>query len=134
MSEGAPSEAEAALPELWQFVPLSAYTQPEQAASSAAVAAWSSFRRLFHSVHHDDTAPVKKEDELRSLPEMQLEHLVGQIDWRKASNALDAALSGEGGETISGVKVLVGQPHCGHAEIVAEWAARHQAQIIEPPS
>tara|TARA_R110001583_G_scaffold67037_1_gene192119 strand:+ start:41398 stop:42627 length:1230 start_codon:yes stop_codon:yes gene_type:complete len=134
MSEGVSSEAEKQAPELWQFVPLSAYAQPEQAAGSAAAAAWSSFLRLFQSANHDDAAPVKKEDELRSLPEMQLEHLVGRIDWREASNALDATLSGEAGGAISGVQVLVGQPHCGHAEIVADWAARHHAQIIEPPS
>jgi hypothetical protein len=134
MSEGTPSEAAEKPPELWQFVPLSAYAQPELAASSAAVAAWGSFTQFFRSTHKEDMVPVKQEDALRSLPGMLLEHLVGHIDWRKASVALDTALSAQGEDAASGVQFLIGQPHCGHAEMVVDWAARHDAQIIEPPS
>lgn len=134
MSEGVPSEARTVPTELWQFVPLSAYAAPALAASSAAVAAWASFRQLFGRAHKEEMVPVRQEDALRSLPGMQLEHLVGPIDWRSASLALDAALRERGGDDATDVQFVVGQPHGGHAEIVADWAARHNAQIIEPPS
>ncbi|MBR0566974.1 hypothetical protein J5J83_12700 [Azoarcus sp. L1K30] len=134
MSEDAPTEAEKAQLELWQFVPLSAYAQPELAARSAAVAAWATFRQLFRSEHKEELVPVRQEDALRALPGMHLEHLVRPIDWRKASAALDAALREPSGDGATGVQFLIGQPHCGHPEIVADWAVRHGAQIIEPPS
>ncbi len=131
MSTDLPSDGYPPPPELWQFVPLAAYTRPEQA---AGIAAWASFKQLFRNTHHKNAKPVKHEDELRCLPEIQLAHLVGPIDWRWASDALDAALNTQAKNTAPSVQFLIGQPHNGHPDIVTDWAARHEAQIIQPPS
>ena len=137
MSQGPTSDAKADtdLPELWQFVPLPNYSRPEQAAASAAVAALTSLKHIFRNSPKEES-PVMQEDKLRSLPEVQLEHLVHPIDWSTVSCALDTGLSEQIDDSSAspGVRFVIGQPHCGHADIVTAWAARHGAQVIVPPS
>jgi len=122
--------------ELWQFVPLADYTPPGLPASSAAANALASLKRLFQSRTDETEAPAKKEDELRSLSQMQLEHLARPIDWGTVSRALDTTLAARqpAADGAPAVTFVIGQPHCGHAEIVASWAARNDACLIDPPS
>lgn len=122
-------------PELWRFVPLEAYARPEPPVGSLATQAWESFKRLLRRSTGAGDAPAMQERELSSLPEVRLAHLVHPIDWSHASRALDRALDGEapaGGATPR-VRFVIGQPHCGHAEIVQGWAARHAARLLDPP-
>lgn len=126
----------ASQPTLWEFVRLADYRVPSPARASAALEKWVSVKRIFQSNDNEEQAPVKSEDELCVLSQARLRHLVRPIDWRSATVALDAALADwqRTGNPDSPVKFVVGQPHCGHPEILAHWAARHRATRIEAPS
>ncbi len=121
---------------LWQFVRLRDYRVPDVPARSAAAKSWSAFKDLFHRVDEEALAPIKKEAELRALPEIRLQHLVPPIDWSVAAAALDTSLEDplHSTATIATVQFVIGPPHCGHAQIVRQWGVRHDAELIEAPT
>lgn len=123
-------------PPLWSFVALHDYAVPTLPVSSAAAEAWASLRRLLSRKSEGEDAAAQREAELRRLSELRLEHLVAPIDWGATSVALDAAVEErrDAGQLGGGVVFLVGQPHCGYAEMVEAWAARQGAQIVEAPA
>ncbi len=137
---GAPSEAVARtespkLP-LWEFVPLANYTVPGLPASSAAANAWTSLKRLLRTQAEEAAAPVKAEAELRVLSQVRLAHLVAPLDWSAVAQTLSAtlrpwALAPEAEPTI---RFVIGQPHCGHADILRNWSAQASAPVVAPPS
>lgn len=120
-------------PDLWRFVPLEAYARPEAPAGSRAAQAWESFRKTIRRSVGADEAPARQEQDLSRLPEVRLAHLVHPIDWSHASRALDHALAEEAAPQGPGVRFVIGQPQCGHAEVVQGWAARHGARVLEAP-
>lgn len=128
----------ASQPTLWEFVRLAEYRVPSPAGASAALEKWASLKQLFRSDDRDEQAPVKSEDELRTLSQSRLQdlHLARPIDWRSAATALDTALADWLRPDNPGtpVRFVIGQPHCGHPEILAHWAADHGASAIESPS
>jgi hypothetical protein len=81
-------------------------------------------------------SPLRAETDLRALPEVKLEHLVPPIDWSPGAAALDDTLGDWAADGADGacVRVLVGQPFGGHAEILEEWAMARQAPILPTPN
>lgn len=126
----------ASQPTLWEFVRLVDYQVPSPVGASAALEKWASLKRAFRGDGSAEQAPVKAEADLRTLSQSRLQRLVGPIDWRCAATALDAALADwlHASKPDALVKFVIGQPHCGHPEILAHWAARHRASLVEAPS
>ncbi|MBB5348546.1 hypothetical protein JWG42_06540 [Desulfoprunum benzoelyticum] len=120
---------------LWEFVPPSDYVVPVVYVQSAAANAWQSFRQLFRR-RDSSEASFRKEQELDVLPQVRLARLVPPLPWDDAAAALDAALQDwvTADASQRGVKFCIGQPFCGHAEIVSLLGAHHQAVQIPPPS
>ncbi len=120
---------------LWRFIRLDDYKPPSAAARSVAAGAWASARELFGGRKKDFEKPLKEEADLRALQEVRLAHIVRPIDWRNAVDALDSALDGwhEKAPPRPTLRVVVGPPHGGIAEIVAQWGERHAAHRIEAP-
>jgi hypothetical protein len=120
--------------DLWTFVPVADYERPTLPARSAAAQAWCTVRDFFRAPGSDDEAPAKQEEELRSLSELRLEHLVAPIDWQQVALALDEALAERApAADARRVVFVIGQPHCGHGEVVEAWAARHMVPLIGTP-
>ncbi len=126
----------ASLPALWEFVRVADYRLPNPVGASAALEKWTSFKRLFRRGDKEEQTPVKAEDELRMLSDSRLQALVRPIDWRCAAAALDLALADwlHASKPERPVRFVVGQPHCGHPEILAHWAARHRVHQVVAPS
>lgn len=120
---------------LWQFVPPGDYTVPAVQIQKAAVEAWLSLQNIFRR-KNSAAATFKAEQDLRALPQVRLEHLVPPLPWDDAATALDAALQDwlVAGSAATCVKFVVGQPFCGHAEIVSLLGARHRGTEVAPPS
>jgi len=129
------SPSETGPPELvWQFVAIEDYALPRLPVTSAVQSYWASLARRF-SQRPEAAAPVKRTEELTAFDRVALSHLIRELDWAPLAEALDEAL--DGGPPATGspdsVRVVVGQPHGGHAEIVRCWGERHRATCIEPP-
>ncbi len=121
-------------PALWQFVPLASYARPESPATHVAVTAWARMKQLFQRNPAQDDAPAKREEELRRLPQLQLQHVARPIEWEALAPVLEESMATQWGDDLPGVRFVIGQPHCGHAEIASQWASEQQATLIEPPS
>ena len=130
------NEANASPPALWEFVRLADYRLPNPLGANAALEKWTSFKLLFQRSDQEGQAPVKAEAELRMLTDSRLQALVQPIDWRCAAAALDLALADclHSSKPERPVRFVVGQPHCGHPEILAHWAARHRLHRVAAPS
>lgn len=118
----------------WQFVPPEDYAVPAVQMHKAAGKAWLSLQNLFR--RKNSAATFKAEQDLHALSEVRLEHLVPPLSWDDAAAALDASLPDwlAAGSSDTCVKFVVGQPFCGHAEIVSLLGARHRATEVAPPS
>lgn len=139
MNTHSPSSSESAEPSevpLWEFVRIADYALPNLPARAAAANTVAAFGQLFRRPDKQEQMPVKKEADLRSLPDQLLERLVPVLDWAAAATALDRALVDwvEGADDDHQVQFLIGQPYCGHAEITRHWGALHGAAWMEPPS
>jgi hypothetical protein len=115
---------------LWEFVPLADYSLPPTPTVSAAQDRWGSLKRLFGG--RKAKAPAKAEDDLRGLPRERLDALVRPLDWYAGAEALQRAFEQSADQFP--VRVLVGPPHGGHADLLASWASRQGARQIEDPS
>jgi hypothetical protein len=121
---------------LWEFVPIAHYTVPGLPASSAAATAWKSFKQIFRFSDKKSMAPVKEETNLYELPQGQMEHLVPPLNLNEAAKALDDSLKEwiQAKSPDQPVKFVIGQPHCGHADIVRQWGELHGAAIVASPT
>ncbi|MGE4442627.1 MAG: hypothetical protein AB7D27_14225 [Desulfomicrobium sp.] len=126
-----------ALPEdpVWKFVAFDDYEVPKGTLSRTAQKKWRALIRFFISKTDKERSPLKAEEDLRSLPAMRLENLVPPIDWGPAATALDLAFesSAKADGPPPRVGFVVGQPFCGHAEILEKLAVRRGHAIIAPP-
>jgi len=115
---------------LWEFVSLADHRLPPTPTVSAAQNRWGSLKRLFGG--RNTKAPAKAEDDLQGLPQARLDALVRPLDWYTGAEALQRAF--ERSADQSPVRVLVGPPHGGHADLLRSWASRQGALQIEEPS
>ncbi|UHD16569.1 hypothetical protein [Thiocapsa bogorovii] len=121
-------------PRLWEIVPIGEYAVPSTLDSTTVRKKWSALGRVFGMGSKKAQSPLRAETDLRALPQMKLEHLSPPIDWSPGAAALDDALADWPTEGDTGVRVLVGQPFGGHAEILEQWALARGASVILPPS
>ena len=122
-------------PSFWSFVPIGEYQVPGLPASGAIADAWASFKRLLRKVDQSSLQPARDEAKLRALPEVQLEHLAPPIDPTEPADALDAALNDwlDRDPADWPVRFVISQPHA-HPDLLSFWAARHEAEVIDPPT
>ncbi|OPL13404.1 MAG: hypothetical protein AVO38_13540 [delta proteobacterium ML8_D] len=124
------------LESLWEFVPLADYHIPSLPARSAAATSWTSLKRIFRRVNEESRAAVKEEAKLRLFTQARLKYLVQPLNLTEAARALDSSLN----EWMMAftpdrsVKLVIGQPHGSHAEIVRQWGLRYRATPITPPT
>ena len=120
---------------VWKFVALDEYEVPKGTLSRTAQKKWKALIRFFVSNAGKERSPLKVEEDLRSLPALRLENLVPPIDWEPAANALALALesSAKADARPPRVGFVVGQPCCGHDEILEKLAVRRAHAIIAPP-
>lgn len=120
----------------WEFVPVGDYTPPTFEGLSRAVRKWTALKSLLRSPREESLTPARTEADLRALPRVRLENLAPPIDWESAATALDVALSDwlEADDPEPAVCFLIGQPWCGHGEILEKWAAMRDAEVIAAPS
>jgi hypothetical protein len=123
-------------PPTWEIVPIGEYSVPSNLDQTTVRKKWSALGRLFGMGANKVQSPLRAETDLRSLPRVKLEHLVPPIDWSPGAAALDDALAdwSADGAPGPGVRVLVGQPFGGHAEILEHWAMAHEAPVLLAPS
>ncbi len=121
--------------ELWEFVPLERYVIPGDTQNWVRKKR-RTLGRLFGPARTEAQSRVRTEKELRALPAIRLEHWVPPIDWAPAARALDRVIRhGDTGlRAVPAVCFLIGQPYCGHTEIVEHWAAGRNAVVIPAPS
>jgi hypothetical protein len=91
---------------------------------------------LFSQQDEEIASPLKSTDELRKLPDWQLNKIAPSLTWDDAVASLDRELKTwlERDETDLPVCVLVGPPHSGYTHILQDWAKSHDWNLIRPPS
>ncbi len=122
--------------QLWRFVPLADYILPAAPVTHTVKKGIAGFRRLFSQQHEEIASPLKSTDELRTLPDWQLNKIAPPPTWDDAVASLDRELKTwlERDETDLPVCVLVGPPHSGYTHILQDWAESHDWNLIRPPS
>jgi hypothetical protein len=122
-------------PEMWQFVPLERYVKPGNTQRNWVRKKRRTLGRLFRPKRNETQTRARAETELRALAGIRLEHLVPPIDWEPAARALDQAIRhlDTGHRALPAVRFLVGQPYCGHTEIIERWAADRNAVVLPAP-
>ncbi len=121
---------------LCQIVPLAEFKLPATPAQEAATKRLHAFWRLFHAEDVPAQTPAKAEEDLRTLPEVQLAHMAPPIEWRFAAEALDIRLGEweQPGDAAERLRFLIGQPHGGQGESLGAWAAARDWTLIAPPT
>jgi hypothetical protein len=119
---------------LWQFVDLADYQKPKFSGTDAAFRGWASIRKFLDQQRADAQAPMKAEDDLKSLSEGRLQHLVSPVDWQIPAALFDEQLSRRQDEAAqSGVTFVIKPPHACVDKILAAWAKRSQVQSVASP-
>lgn len=123
-------------PSPWRIVALDEHVCPTDSQPAAMRRRWRALTRLLRSEDPDE-AHARAETELRSLPNVRLEHFAPPLDWSAAAAALSRYLHDEAAQSPNalhaGVRLLVCPPHCAHEQILAHWAARHGARMLSLP-
>ncbi|AWB35124.1 hypothetical protein [Orrella marina] len=129
------SQEESAVDSLWEFVPLSEYRLPVAPAQSVASDLWKTVKRVFVRDQDPLTEPLQKERELHGLSQVQLAHLVPSLEWDHASAALEAQLRDWVADSDApfNVRCLITPPYVDRANMLRQWAQRHDAQVLQAP-
>ena len=130
------SETDQSGVQLWQFVSLADYNLPAAPVTHTVKKGLAGFRRLFSQQDEEITSPLKSGDELRLLPDWQLNKIAPPLTWDDAVASLDHELETwlKRDKTELPVCVLVGPPYSGYADILEKWAELHNWNLIKPPS
>lgn len=122
--------------QLWQFVPIEDYILPAAPVTHTVKKGIAGFRRLFSQPDEEITSPLKSGDELRLLPDWQLNKIAPPFSWDDAVVSLDLKLTTwlKRDENDFPVCVLVGPPHSGYTNILEKWADLNDWNLIKPPS
>jgi len=111
------------------------YCLPADSTPAALRRQWRLLARLFsHQDPHDTLAQPAAT--LSSLPPAQLDRLAPPLRWEGAARAFDQIYAAKAGNAPAPgvVGILVGQPFCGHADILAHWARGRSVRLLEPPT
>lgn len=121
---------------LWQYVSISDYRIPAAPVVHSVKERFAVFRRLFRGDASTEGAPLKARDELRVLPQWQIERIRSTAEWRGSTEALNLKLHDWLGQEKPDppVIVMVGPPHGGLSDILAAWATLHSFRLLNPPS
>jgi hypothetical protein len=130
------SENEKVAQPLWECVPIAGYHLPVAPVTHTLRERLAAIQRFFRSGEPEQGYPLKAKDKLRALPQWQLERVAPAPEWRNSAEAIDIGLKDWLGQEKPDqpVIVLVGPPHSGHTEILAEWAKQHRWPVLTPPS
>lgn len=130
------SETEKEALPLWQYASIDDYNLPAASVSHTARKSFAILRRLFRNDEPEENSLHKAEDELRTLPQWQLELISPAPDWSGAVEALNVELKDwlKQDRPDQPVLVLVGPPHSGQAEILTAWAGQQTRRVLTPPT
>jgi hypothetical protein len=111
------------------------YCPPADSTPAALRRQWRLLARLFSRQDPHDTL-AQPEATLSSLPPAQLDRLAPPLHWEGAARAFDQIYASKAGSapTPGVIGILVGQPFCGHADILAHWARGRSVRLLEPPT
>lgn len=111
------------------------YCLPVDSTPAALRRKWRLLARLFRRQDQRDTL-AQPEAALSTLPRARLDTLVPPLVWEGAARAFDPIYAAKAGSAPPPgvVSILVGQPYCGHTEILAHWARGRSARLLEPPT
>ncbi len=121
---------------LWEFVRPQEYQQPSLQARSAATNAWTRFKRLIYTPPEPETTPVKQENELRSLAEVRLAHLVAPLPTEDMAEALGQALGDwlNADTQIADSRLVIAQPFSFQSDGLIELARQKDLAVIPAPT
>ena len=111
------------------------YCLPVDSTPAALRRKWRLLARLFSRQDQRDTL-AQPEAALSTLPRARLDTLVPPLVWEGAARAFDPIYAAKAGSAPPPgvVSILVGQPFCGHADILAHWARGRSVRLLEPPT
>ena len=111
------------------------YCLPADSTPAALRRKWRLLAQLFSRQDQRDTL-AQPEATLSSLPPAQLDRLAPPLRWEGAARAFDQIYAAKAGNAPAPgvVGILVGQPFCGHADILAHWARGRSVRLLEPPT
>lgn len=121
---------------LWECVPIADYHLPATPVTHSLREWLAAVQRPFRRGEPEQASPVKAKDNLRALPQWQLERVAPAPEWSNSADALDIELKDwfEQEKPDHPVTVMVGPPYSGHTEILMAWAERHRWSVLTPPS
>ena len=133
-----PSQTDEEAPPLWRYVPITDYRVPaatvEHTVKTGLSALWQHFKLTKPA--QAQSSPLKTEDELRAVPEAQIERIVPVPDWQPAAAALDDALGGwlDTEQPHHACIFVISPPHGGNGDILTAWAGNRRWRVIGPPN
>jgi hypothetical protein len=121
---------------IWKYVPVADYQRPSAPVTHTAKKGLTFFQDFLQRDQPNEEGPLKKVDELRLLPDWQIERIAPAPDWAGAAEALAAHLEEwlASENSDQSAIVLVGPPYSGLTEIVPSWAEQQGWPLIKPPS
>ncbi len=133
----ASSQTDQEAPPLWRYVPIADYRAPAATVEHTVKTGLSSLWRHFQpKPAQPQSPPLKTEDELRAVPEAQIERIVPAPDWQPAAAALDEALAGwlDTERPARACVFVISPPHGGNGDILNAWAGNRRWRVVSPPS
>jgi hypothetical protein len=121
---------------LWEYVSLLDYAPPSASAKVISETWFAALHARLLPERQPEEDIFEEREDLKTLPQAQLEQVAPAPAWGAAAEALDARLQGwlANNETHLSPMFLIGAPFSGHAATLAAWAAQHGWRCIESPS
>lgn len=128
-------ESESSQAPVWEFVPPGDYRLPGDTVENTLRTRVTSFWRNLRQPDIPEARPPAEADQLEALPARLLDEIAPPNGWPGAvaglETALDARTATRGQSPAIGI---IGAPFSGHAEILAEVAARRRWAVIPQPT
>lgn len=122
---------------LWHYVSISDYSPPSASAKVISENWLATLRARLLPKREVEEDIFEEREDLKTLPQAQLDQIAPAPRWEEAAEALDARLQGwlaNNDEAHLSPMFLIGAPSSGHAAILGTWAAQHGWQRIEAPT
>ncbi|MGR9100596.1 MAG: hypothetical protein ACU826_08515, partial [Gammaproteobacteria bacterium] len=129
-------ESEKAPAPLWEYVPIADYALPPEPVAHTVKKGITHFRSIFRRGESEETTPLKNMDDLKKLPELDLERIAPAPDWTAAAESLTVRLSDwlSAENPVNPVIILVAPPFSRSAEILTAWSNRQGWRRLTTPS